>query len=335
MWQNTKIENYLDKQLKAKYNEQEASYFNSLYSTAKSYLCNNVYSQITGAEPSLTDHTERHIENVLNMAWKLISEDDNITSFNEIEVLLLCVCILFHDVGNIHGRKEHNKKVADIYNLARSGQLDRCKQERAILLRIVAAHCGVTISGSKDTLLNLRETDNLFDREIKMRELAAILRFADELAEGPQRTSQYMIDKGLIPNDSLIYHKYAAITEVFLDKGNNRVALTYNIDYPIKELSLEELLKFVYRRILKMDAERRYCKYYAPALNDLLRTEANINFTINGDICEIDLPKICLEDKYRLSDVDESIEYFIKSNPGLSIDSIEKKLQEIANSINN
>ena len=168
-----------------------------------------------------------------------------------------------------------------------------------------------------------------------MRELAAILRFADELAEGPQRTSQYMIDKGLIPNDSLIYHKYAAITEVFLDKGNNRVALTYNIDYPIKELSLEELLKFVYRRILKMDAERRYCKYYAPALNDLLRTEANINFTINGDICEIDLPKICLEDKYRLSDVDESIEYFIKSNPGLSIDSIEKKLQEIANSINN
>ena len=155
----------------------------------------------------------------------------------------------------------------------------------------------------------------------------------------PTCLSRYLIHytyfyrkEGLIQEDSLLYHIYASITEVVVDKGDNRVILTYNIDYPIKGFSLSELLEFVYMRILKMDMGRRYCKYYAPTLSSLIRTEASINFIINGDPCDFDIPNICLEDKYSL--VEESIEDLLASKPQLKIESIENKLQEIVNQKN-
>lgn len=328
MWEETRIEKYLRERLRSYYNEQEAEFFFSLYTDAKYYLCDHIYSQIPSKEPDLTDHTEKHIANVLKNAWKLVSDKEECNSeFNEIEILLLCVSILFHDVGNIHGRTDHNSKIAEIYNAARSSKLDKCKQERLLVQKIVKAHCGKSKKGNKDTLLEVQESSHLFDKPIRLRELAAILRFADELAEGPQRTSQYMIDRKMIKDDSLIFHIYASITEVTIDKGDNRVILNYNIDYPTKDISLSDLLRFVYMRILKMDMERRYCKYYAPTLSSFLRTEASINFTINGSLCDFDLPKISLEDKYSL--VEENIDDLLSSRPQLSIENIENELHKI------
>lgn len=330
MWTETKIEQILEKKLRICYDKQDADFYFSLYVDAKSYLCDNIYSQIPSQEPDLTDHTEKHIINVLNNAWKLVSDkEEKDCGLNEIELLLLCVSILFHDVGNIHGRDNHNKNIAGIYNAARSSKLSKCQQERQLVLKIVKAHCGKSKKGDKDTLLDIQESSHLFDKPIRARELAAILRFADELAEGPQRTSQYIIEKELIQKCSLLYHLYASITQVVVDKGDGRVVLTYNIDYPIKGFLLSELLKFVYMRILKMDTERRYCKYYAPTLSTIKRTEASINFTIDGDLCDFDIPKICLEDKYSL--VEESIDSLLSSKPQLDWEVIENKLYEIAN----
>jgi len=164
--------------------------------------------------------------------------------------------------------------------------------------------------------------------KIKLRELASILRFADELSEGPQRTSHYLNSKSKIAEDAQIYHEYASITNIFVDKGNNRIAITYNIDYTSSE-RIEELLEFTYRRILKLDAERRYCKYYAPILDKLKKTDAQINFTINGDICDLDLPKIELGDKYNLIDDGNDtniVDHFIKNNPVFNIHNIVEKL---------
>lgn len=330
MWEETKIENYLDKKLHSCYNKQEGDFYFSLYSDAKSYLCDNIYSQIPSKEPELTDHTEKHIANVLKNVWILISNnEESECDLNEIELLLLCVSVLFHDVGNLHGRSCHNSKIVEIYNAVRASKISKCQKERLLLQIIVKAHCGKSKRGDKDTLLDVQDSNHLFEKPIRLRELAAILRFADELAEGPQRTSQYMIDKKMIQEKSLIYHLYASITDVTIDKGNKRVALSYNIDYPLKNISLSELLNFVYMRILKMDMERRYCKYYAPILNPFLRTEATINFTVNGEYCDLDLPKICLEDKYSL--VEERIEEVLLSKPQLNIENIERELQKIVN----
>lgn len=330
MWVESKIEKYLVESLHSCYDQQDADFYYSLYLDAKTYLCDNIYSQIPSKEPNLTDHTEKHILNVLKNVWKLISNNkDCICNFNEIEILLLCVCVLFHDVGNIHGRINHNSKIADIYNAARGNKIQKCQQERLLVQKIVKAHCGKSKKGDKDTLLDVPESSHLFDKPIRLRELAAILRFADELAEGPQRTSQYMIDKKMIEDDSLIYHLYASITEVTIDKGDNRIILTYNIDYPLKDFSLNDLLNFVYMRILKMDMERRYCKYYAPTLSVFLRTEASINFIVDGEVCDLDFSKICLEDKYSL--VEEKIDDLLLSKPQLDVNNIERELQNIIN----
>lgn len=329
MWQDTNIEKYFKTGLYSTFNTQDADMYFSLYIQAKDFLCKNIYSEIKGKEPGLTDHSERHVKNVLDFAWKLISYNDFVKDFNIIEIYLLCTCILFHDAGNLHGREEHNKKVADIYNVIRSASMTNCKQERQLLLRIIKAHCGKSAKGDKDTLLDIEVNNNLYDYQIKVRDLAAILRFADELAEGPQRTSQYMIDRGMIQEKSLLYHKYAtSINEIHVDKGNGRIVLSYNIDCPVEDVTFKDLMQFVYTRIIKLDTERRYCKYYASSLDVLKKTEASINFTIYGDLCDYNLPTICLEDKYSL--VDESIDE-INSRPGFNIETVDKNIQEKIN----
>ena len=328
MWSNTAIEDYLIDKLLSYHKREDGEKYYALYVNAKRYLCQNIYSEIKTVEPNLTDHSDKHIQNVLDMSWKLIVDEDGNCIFNTIEIYLLCICILFHDVGNLLGRDDHNLKVADIYNKIRGKDIF-CNQERQLVLKIVKAHCGTSKRGDKDTLLDVDILSHLYDSKIHMREIAAILRLADELSEGPQRTSQYMLECGNFVQSSLIYHKYASITQIHIDGGNGRLVLTYNIDYPVEEpIDFKEFLRFVYKRILKLDTERRYCKYYAPSLDKLKKTEASINFTINGDICDYDLPKICLEDKYSL--VEEDIDLWINSISGLDdVDTTVEKLQDI------
>lgn len=324
MWVEQKIEKYLNEILTQEFGDKSVEYF-SQYLTARRYIVEEVLREIKGIEPTLTDHSADHIANVMERAWDLIA--DQLDRFSAIEIYLLCLIILFHDVGNIEGRGGHNKKVAEIYNIIRN-KVSTYNQERRLLLIATAAHCGSSKKGDKDTLSDVDEISNLFNKEIKLRELASILRFADELSEGPQRTSHYLISKSKIEQEAQIYHEYASITNIFVDKGNNRIALTYNIDYTSTG-QIETLLNFTYGRILKLDAERRYCKYYAPVLEKLKKTEAQINFTIDGDICNLDLPKIELGDKYNfIEDGDEVniIDHFIKNNPVFEIKCIVEKL---------
>ena len=64
---------------------------------------------------------------------------------------------------------------------------------------------------------------------MRLRELAAVLRFADELAEGPQRTSEFMQAEGLYESESQQFHDYANSTHILIDRGTNRIILTYEI----------------------------------------------------------------------------------------------------------
>lgn len=324
MWSEQKIEKYLEEILNQEFGDKSKEYF-SQYLTARNYIVEEILREIKGKEPALTDHSADHVANVMERAWDLIEDQQN--RFSAMEIYLLCLIILFHDVGNIEGRGGHNNKVAEIYNIIRN-KVPKYNQERRLVLTATAAHCGSSKKGDKDTLSDVDEISNLFNKKIKLRELASILRLADELSEGPQRTSHYLVTKSKIKHDAQIYHEYASITNIFIDKGNNRIALTYNIDYT-SAVQIETLLNFTYGRILKLDAERRYCKYYAPVLDKLKKTEAQINFTIDGDICSLDLPKIELGDKYNLiEDGDEAkiIEHFIKNNPVFEINRIVGKL---------
>ncbi len=333
MWIETKLEEYMHNKLSNEFNSREAEKYYNQYCTARTYLEEQVFSFIPMVESGLTDHSEKHIEDVLKKAWLIL--DKEIDSFNAVELYLLCICILFHDCGNIHGRDGHEKKIVDIYDEI-VGSVSSRFQERKLVLSIVKAHSGESKKGDKDTLIEVVETNSLYDKEIKLRELSSILRFADELAEGPQRTSDYILkynkaentdgSNPIIKEDSIIYHKYASVTNVYIDKGNGRIALTYNIEVPVKQITFAKLLGFIYKRIVKLDSERRYCKYYAPSLNRFKRTEAKINICYKGEDI-IDIPPIELGDKYAI--LSESVEDIILSRyPGIDENTLKTLIKE-------
>lgn len=292
--EQTKLEKYLEAALLEKLGNEKGKNYYSDYQSARSYLMQNILPNIKATEPDLTDHSEKHIENVLNNTWHLL--DTAKTQLSEYDLYILCLSILLHDVGNINGRKEHNKKVSEIYNVIRNND-SNFNTERILVLNAVKAHCGTTKLGSRNTLAEVDIKASLRGEPIQLREIASILRFADELAEGPQRTSDYLIDTGKISDKSKIYHRYAQITNIFIDRGNERIVLQYHIDTE-KETpeSLRELLSCAYERIIKLDEERRYTKFHSKLLESFRKTEATFNFFHKGEPLDISIEKIILND---------------------------------------
>jgi len=296
--EQTDIEKYLEKSLKKKLGKMKGMDYYADYQYVRKILIQDVLPNIKAKEPELTDHGERHIENVLNNAWRLLTYDEDINKeidrYKDINKLtcydlyILCLSILFHDVGNIEGRKDHNKKVLKIYNAIRPNNRE-FDSEKQLISKVTSAHCGINSSGSLDTLKDVKEKEFLSGMPIKLQEIAGILRLADELAEGPQRTSNFL----KIKRESKIYHQYAKITHISIDRGNERIILTYDIPLGSEtEKSLSTLLLFAYKRLIKLDEERRYTKFYSKLLIPFKKTEFTFNFIINED----DPPKMSISD---------------------------------------
>ncbi len=234
------------------------------YVTARTTLLDDILDNIRGSEPHLTDHGPRHIEHVLKNVFKLLEGD--LQHFNPLEHYILGLSVLFHDVGNLYERKDHNKRIARFYDYVRTA--DKFAQEKALVVQIAQAHTGEALNGSRNTLADVPPLSQLDGEPIKAREIAALVRLADELAEGRQRTSEYMLRHGLYTPDSLPYHEYSAATDITIDKGNDRIAVTYQLQID-SQAGLEDeiqrtkrLLQFACDRLAKMDLERRYARFH-------------------------------------------------------------------------
>ena len=298
-------DNNFDDQLRKKVTEQfGASKGDELaraYCDAQSRLQKEVYPNIQGAEPSLSDHGVAHISNVQQNAIHLLSDDGVIRNLTGIEMYCLGMLILFHDAGNVYGRENHHIHVANVFNRIR-GTDESVLHEKTLVVRATRAHTGTAQDGSRDTLKEVGAEDHLEGERVRLRDLAAILRFADELAEGPQRTSEFMQKEGLYPTESSIFHKYASKTHIFIDRRNGRIVLTYEI--PVERVSsdedrrahLSQFLNFVYKRILKLNQERQYARYYTKLLDPFKLTEVTFNFHCEGAILETDLMTLKLTD---------------------------------------
>lgn len=326
MWNDSKIEKVLEDKLKAEMGKDVGERIYADYISARTYLCENIYKYIAIAEPCLTDHSEEHVENVLKNVFHLLG--DSLDNLNAIEAYFLCLSVFFHDVGNINGRKDHNKKVFDIYDNAVRKD-NRHIFERTFLLKAIEAHCGKNKDGNCDTLKYLDRTITLRDEKIRLQSLAAILRFADELAEGPQRTSNYLIAQA--KRQSRIYHIYASITNINIDKADGRIVLRYLIDLDneiITNKTLQQLLNFICTRALKLDTERQYTKYYSEELSPFKKTEISISFFQNGENINIpNLNKIELYDDFAIPNEEEPTHLMKKKLNTINIKQILKKLK--------
>ena len=300
MWVELPIEKDLETALLGEFGEAAGKALYGEYTAARSKLTTEVLEYIRSREPDLTDHGPRHIQDVLKQAYRLISS----SHLKAREQLMLLLAVFFHDTGNIHGRKGHEKKVANIYDFVRGTPLSAKQlEEKALLLAIVGTHGGVARDGkSKDTISDLNTTEPFLQRTIRMREIAAIMRFSDELAEGPQRTSEYLHRTHRFDIKSEQYHDYATITSITIDPALERIAATYHIDIQTKQgriadiERLRRLIKFSYHRVIKLDEERQYTKYYSDALAPFKKTSATFRFFLDGQLADLGLEPIVLTD---------------------------------------
>jgi len=285
----------------------------------------NFFREIKGQEPSLTDHSEKHIQDVFEKAYKIIGEEE-FYKLNAYNIYCLALMILFHDVGNIFKREGHEarEKIATIYNKYRSNS-KRYRDERRTITAGASSHSGKTSKGNRDTLKKIKDS-SIKGNKIKLRELASILRFSDELAEGKHRTCSFLLENDLYEEKSKIYHQYAETIDIEIDRELNRISMTYDINIPeridsntLKEI--EELIKFTCLRNIKLDIERQYTKVYSEILKVFEKVTVQYNFSFNGIPTDMDLSSITLED-----------EYPIPGEPPLSLENSEKKnLQKYKN----
>ena len=291
IWNDTAFEKSLKRVLKNKLGRERGDEYISLYVSARKILLEDVLEEIRGHEPSLTDHGPSHIQHVLENVFKLLEGD--LDYFSPIEHYILGLSVLFHDVGNLHGRENHSKRIARFYDHVRNAPAPQFAQEKALVVRIAQAHTGEALNGSRNTLADVPEVWQLNGAPVKTREVAAIVRFADELAEGRQRTSEYLRKHGLYPAESAPHHDYSSATDITIDRQNERIAITYQFsvstegDLEEKLSRLKEFLKYAAGRLAKMDIERRYARFHCPKpLVSFRRISACLDIQVDGEFVQ-------------------------------------------------
>lgn len=272
------------------------------YRDARNYLLRHVYEEIRASEPNLTDHGPRHIRDVQRNALKLLPDRTTGTDgLSALEMYCLGMCILFHDTGNITGREGHEQNIGGIFDAARGTEAST-RREKTLVTRACNAHTGYASDGSRDTLRELSREEPFEGERIRFREIAAILRFADELAEGPHRTSDYRRQTDHYESSSRVHHEYASITHALIDRHHERIVLAYEIrvdqspEGRDQEEWLIELMEYTLGRIRKLDQERRYATYYAPLLEPFKATDVSFNFHCGEQVMDVDLPALRLHD---------------------------------------
>lgn len=279
------------------------------YMNARKKVFNELLPYIRLKEPWLTDHDAPHIVNVLNNAYDLLGKSactnkDSQLALTPMELYFLVLSILFHDVGNVFGRKGHASRLEKAYSFAK-GNSQSLQPEKRLLFKIVQSHGGKTSSGSTDTIEPLERAAGFLGKKVDCQRIAAVLRFADELAEGPQRTSLFMQEYLSLPSDNQVFHDYSSVTGITIDRGNERIILVYDIEIApetwgeaIDEPRLSALLNFCYNRMVKLDRERQYNRHYCSLIRQFKKTEVSFHFHHRTQPLEFvpPLPMIVLND---------------------------------------
>lgn len=240
----------------------------------------------------LNRHGKLHVEKVKERALDILKcFPENTVTYYELFILLCAINV--HDIGNILGRKNHEKALAKI--LERDCKnIIRDSVERLVVSKIAGAHGG-SIRGDKDTISKLDFKQKVRGCSVNERLLAAVLRFADELADDATRASQDAIDNGILGDKSKIYHIYSSslhgveLVQNQVSKGWD-VELSYKIDRETADMVFKKgdadryLLDEIYDRTLKMERERRYCNRFFQPLCTI--EQINVEIVFIRDIYE-------------------------------------------------
>ncbi len=256
--------------------EQGTNYFER-FVQFDNYFNSNIHPHVnqgaTAREPTwLTDHGPEHITTVIRRASDLVCPND--CKLNPYEAYLLLVAAHLHDVGNVFGRSEHEKKCKDILFDLDSTLVGANNFEKRMMCDIAMAHGGYVSASTKDqdTISNLRyDTPRPGDKKsVRVKMLAAILRFADELADEHTRTSRFVMDNvNVVHPGSEIFHQYAErLRSVTIDVLSGDIYINFELNPDIVSKKYQKhngsryLIDEIMDRTLKMHREHVYCSRF-------------------------------------------------------------------------
>lgn len=301
-WQETRFEKTLFKKIRNddQLLEAESEKLIRKWMNAKDYLIPNVLEEIKASEPNLSDHGPRHIADVLDRAYHLLHSGDSnhdhcFESLSSYEAYILGFSIMYHDVGNIFGREKHNQNIQQIFTDGFT-KYDLDRDLRHVINDIASAHTGGKDSAGKslDTLSAVDPTGLWNNKPIRSQQLAAILRFADELAEGPQRASILRLRSDLplnasskIAETSTVFHEYAKCLSIQIDRAGSRLVVKLTIDIAEyrgehQEKMVKEILDMFWLRIDVLNQERKYARHYASTLEPFKTINIQVIFFNGG-----------------------------------------------------
>lgn len=240
-----------------------------------------------------TDHSGDHFDEVVKYAGKLTGVDEGNGSFplKPYEVFLLLMGIRLHDVGNLYGREDHEKRAIDVYKSV-TASAGRDRFEAQVISEIAQVHGGRTPGGDKDTISQLKEVDHLgSSHSFRPRLIAALVRFADEVCEHRGRVQQHMIDSQIIPEQNLLFHLYAsAIKSSVIVRREKAIKLDYILykkyllkPYTYSQNKKKYLLDETLDRLAKLNMERIYCNQFLVPELQTDRVQATITIVDGED----------------------------------------------------
>lgn len=269
--------------------------YTNLMKKIKDELSDKVYPHIVSAVAArddilLNDHGVDHVNMVEQRAFQLLGDKRKL--LNGTEIMLLLAAIYFHDIGNMYGRDGHEK---NIMRVLRNCSFFTEKRLSLLLMqasKIASAHGGIIgDEKSKDTLSSMVPCDNFANTKIRPAMLAAIVRFADELADDCTRCADSILNSDDMDSKekvasafkkSEIYHIYSQVLQP-ANINQSRIHLEYLIpkDYACKRFGKMGRNVYLYdeilKRLRKVFAEMIYCSGYSDGLLHHSSLSATIN----------------------------------------------------------
>jgi hypothetical protein len=270
--------------------------FIKTFADIEEYLDEEVHpNTVLGAalqnEGLLNDHGVEHVQMVIKNAYYLLKDKmkdiesgKGVDRLTGCELFMLLLAAHLHDVGNIYGREEHERRIYDVIDaLGDKWTLDH--PETIIITEIATAHGGHVgdDENDKDTLRLLEREDFWINIPVRPSVLASVLRFADEISDDNTRANRFLNDAGVLPEKNKLFHAYSFSLSPITITGNVIEFRYYiNKEYihnkiPVENAESIYLYDEILRRLIKCLCELEYCRKYSDGMISITTLSVEVN----------------------------------------------------------
>lgn len=238
---------------------------------------------IYSKEPYMNDHSRQHIERVLAHIEAILEYNfpqpsshikdipaDRLLTWAD--TLILLNALVWHDIGNIYGRKGHAEQVRKCLNDISPYLYDNHLKQ--YICQVAEAHSGE--DAIEKVIPSSHAAGSYQGTDIHLQYLAAILRFADEIDEDHRRaTPDEWQNLDLIPGPKRRFWYFSKINSsiqvrseqwkfglnfwVYIESHLPQSEFSMKLEHDAGEIPA---LTEYFRRLFKIDKERIYCNKY-------------------------------------------------------------------------